>query len=143
AEAERNFQFGSVTLDVLYPFETVQGEIENVNNGSVVIRAVQGENEILLMGDAELEVEAELLAAWAAGEFELAADTLKAGHHGSRTSSSLEFLKVVSPELMVISSGEGNDYGHPHEETLEKAEDLGIAVLRTDLEGTVSLIFED
>ena len=91
AEAERDFQFGSLTLDVLYPFEAVHGEMENVNNASVVIRAVRGEDEILLMGDAEQEVEAELLAAWEAGELELEADILKAGHHGSRTSSSLNF----------------------------------------------------
>ena len=137
AEAERDFEFGSVTLDVLYPFEPVSGKMENVNNASVVIRVVSGENEILLTGDAEQEVEAELLAAGAP----VSADILKAGHHGSRTSSTPEFLEAVGAELMIISSGTGNDYGHPHEETLAKAEDLGMEVLRTDLEGTVSLIF--
>src|SRR3989338_8140793 len=140
AEADRDFEFGSVTLDVLYPFEPVSGKLENVNNASVVIRVVSGEDEILLTGDAEQEVEAELLAAWNAGELELEADILKAGHHGSRTSSTLEFLEAVDAKLMIISSGTGNDYGHPHEETLEKAADLGIEVLRTDLEGTISIV---
>ena len=65
------------------------------------------------------------------------ADVLKMGHHGSRTSSGKAFLEQVSPALCVISCGAGNDYGHPHEETLEKLEKRGITPFRTDQDGTV------
>ncbi|MFT7184194.1 MAG: competence protein ComEC [Oceanicoccus sp.] len=89
----------------------------------------------MLTGDAELESEAEILEAG----IDLNADILKAGHHGSRTSSSWDFLEAVSPSLILISAGIDNSYGHPHEETLEKAADLGIEIRRTDLEGRLSL----
>ena len=138
ASAATDFQFGELHLDVLWPFEAVTGQtVKSGNNVAVVMRASSGENSILLTADVEEEVEEVLLEA---GVF-LEADILKAGHHGSHTSSTPEFLEAVGAELMIISSGTGNDYGHPHEETLAKAEDLGMEVLRTDLEGTVSLIF--
>ena len=63
---------------------------------------------------------------------------LKIGHHGSSTSTSDAFLKAVSPAFAVISCGEGNSYGHPHKETLEKLEAAGIQVLRTDLLGDIT-----
>lgn len=138
AEANVDFVLGDLELDVLYPFNPLTGEeMGNVNNASPVIRAIYGEHSILLTGDAELEVEAELLAAG----MNVQANVLKAGHHGSRTSSSLEFLEAVQPELILISAGEGNSYGHPHIETIEKASEFGIEVRRTDLEGTLSISF--
>ena len=63
---------------------------------------------------------------------------LKVGHHGSSTSTSNAFLQAVSPAWAVISCGEGNSYGHPHEETLKKLEDAGVSVLRTDLLGDIT-----
>lgn len=138
ADDDRDFAFGDLQLDVLFPFEPATGDsMDNVNNASPVIRATWKDVSILLTGDAEREVEAQLLAAG----IDLEADILKAGHHGSRTSSTLEFLKEVDAELMLISCGWGNDYGHPHAETLEKATDLDMEVRRTDLEGKVSLFF--
>lgn len=138
ADDGRDFQFGEVKLDVLFPFEPFTGvEMENVNNASPVIKVVWEEVEILLTGDAEQEVEAALLAAGA----DLSADIIKAGHHGSRSSSTAAFLEAVDAELMLISCGMGNDYGHPHEETLETAADLNMEVRRTDLEGRISMIF--
>lgn len=138
ADDDMDFVLGSVVLDVLYPFKPFTGEeLSNVNNVSPVIMLKYEEYRILLTGDAELEVEAELLG------LDLQADILKAGHHGSKTSSSLAFLEEVNPELMLISAGKDNSYGHPHPETLEKAADLDIEVLRTNLEGRISLIFAD
>ncbi len=140
ADDERDFEFEDVKLDVLFPFEPFTGdEMENVNNSSPVIKVVWGEVEVLLTGDAEQEVEAALLAAG----MDLSADIIKAGHHGSRSSSTDAFLEAVGAELMLISCGAGNDYGHPHEETLEKADDLNMEVRRTDLEGRISIYFED
>lgn len=140
ADDGRDFEFGEVKLDVLFPFEPFTGdEMENVNNASPVIKVTWEEVEVLLTGDAEQEVEAALLAAGV----DLSADILKAGHHGSRSSSTEAFLKAVGAELMLISCGAGNDYGHPHEETLEMAADLDMEVRRTDLEGRISIYFED
>lgn len=142
AEADTDFQLGSLHLDVLFPFESKLGEeMENINNASPVIRASDGEVTILLEGDAEMEVEAEILAQYKPEE--LHANILKAGHHGSRTSSTEAYLDAVEPEWMLISCGAGNTYKHPHPETLEKAEDRGIQVFRTDLEGRISIIFDD
>lgn len=138
ADDGNDFEFGELKLDVLFPFEPFTGdEMENVNNASPVIKVVWKEVEVLLTGDAEQEVEVALLAAGV----NVSADIIKAGHHGSRSSSTEGFLEVVGAELMLISCGTGNDYGHPHEETLEKADDLDMEVRRTDLEGRISLFF--
>lgn len=138
ADNDKDFVFGELKLDVLFPFEPFTGDnMDNVNNASSVIRASWHDASILLMGDAEMEVEAALLSAGA----DLEADILKAGHHGSKSSGTEAFLEAVGAELMLISCGVGNDYGHPHEETLEKAADLGIDVRRTDLEGRITVIF--
>lgn len=156
AEAGTDLRLGDLFFDVLYPFEPISGQsFENVNNASPVIRvSMQSEApddelfSLLLTGDAEQEVEAELLEAYPQCLDEmnepcpLRASILKAGHHGSRTSSSLEFLEVVQPELMLISAGVDNSYGHPHPETLQKAAALGIEVKRTNLEGRISINLE-
>jgi len=131
AQADTDFKFGDLNLDVLYPFEARSGEVmANINNASPVIKV---DEWLLLTGDAEHEVEEELL------NLDLHASVLKAGHHGSRTSSSDAFLAIVEPEIMLISAGLDNDFGHPHPETLEKIADRNITVYRTDQEGRVSL----
>lgn len=138
-----DFVLDGVTFDILYPFEPLLGDtIPNANNSSIVIMVSYGEHRILLTGDAEVEEESELVAAHDRGEINLHANVLKAGHHGSRTSSTSEFLERVDPEVAIISSGEGNSYGHPHPETLETFERLGITVRRTDREGRVRLEFK-
>ena len=86
-----------------------------------------------LPGDEESGAEEDLLASGA----DIGADVLKVGHHGSDTSSSEEFLRAVGPEIAVIECGEGNDYGHPHLEVLERLEAVSAAVYRTDLDGSV------
>lgn len=142
AEADTDFQFGSVTLDVLYPFSNEVGQsFDEPNNSSVVLKVEWGDFSVLLTGDAEKEVEAELLAAWEAGEINLEADVLKAGHHGSDSSSTPEFLEAVDADWMLISCGVDNSYGHPHQVTLDKAEALGMSVFRTDTEGRVTVMF--
>lgn len=137
ANASTDFRLGSLHLDVLYPFEPQVGEeMENINNASVVIKV---DEWLLLTGDAEIEVEEALLSQ----ELDLRASVLKAGHHGSRTSSTEAFLDAVNPDLMLISSGGGNSFGHPHSETLEKAQLRGIQLWRTDLNGRLSIYASD
>ena len=88
---------------------------------------------VLFTGDAEKLVEDEILES----NYNIKADVLKVGHHGSSTSSSENFLNKVSPKYAVISCGVNNEYGHPHKETLEKLKKRNIKTYRTDLEGTV------
>jgi competence protein ComEC len=98
---------------------------------SIVLRVDYGETSFLFTGDAEMMSEEMMLS----DEMPLRADVLKVAHHGSRYSSSPEFLAVVKPEWAVISCGEGNAYGHPHEEVLQALSQT--TVLRTDQLGTI------
>lgn len=102
----------------------------NLNNASVITLYSHGEDDFLFTGDAEKEVE--LLYKDIIGDIEV----LKVGHHGSSSSSSIEFLKATTPEYAVILTGE-NSYGHPHKEVMENLEDLGIEVFRSDESGDI------
>ena len=144
AQASVDFRIGSVLLDVVYPISSLAGrEIENVNNSSIVIRASykdEGgvERRILLSGDCERECEEEILEEG----FDLRADVYKVGHHGSKTASSLPYVREIAPKIAVIQCEEGNKFGHPHAETLRTFGSLGIEdVRRNDLEGTVEMEF--
>ena len=106
---------------------------DELNDWSVGIRLTDGNHSFVMCGDAETEAEEDM----ARSGLNLSADVLKSGHHGSRTSSSPEFLEAVSPSWAVISCGKGNSYGHPHEETLKKYAEHRIQVLRTDEKGTI------
>lgn len=120
---------GGVSLTVLAPVK----DYDNLNNYSVVCRLDCGQTSFLFTGDAEKQVEQDLLDAGA----NLQADVLKAGHHGSSTSSGDAFLDAVRPKIAAISCGQNNDYGHPHKEVMTSFSQRGITVCRTDLQGTV------
>ncbi len=96
----------------------------DTNNQSLVVEYVNGEDKILLMGDAEKEVEEEILSKVSK------VDLLKVGHHGSRSSTSQAFFDKVSPKYAVITCGVNNKYGHPHQETVSKLTE--VEVHRTD-----------
>jgi competence protein ComEC len=115
--------------------------VADANDVSAVVRLRIGGFRYLNTGDAPAETERALLAAWPADS--LAADVLKIGHHGSRTSSALEWLTTVGPDLAVISAGPGNRYGHPHEVTLARLDSAGVRrVWRTDRGGTLCVKVE-
>ena len=124
------YDLGGATLTILGP---VAEDTTNMNNNSVVARLDYGTTSFLFTGDGEAEEEESLLQAGA----ELSADVLKAGHHGSKTSSTGEFLQAVNPRWAAISCGWENSYGHPHSTVLRSLEGLGAAVWRTDLDGSV------
>lgn len=124
---------GNAYLDFLWPLTAISGEeTEKVNNTSLVCRLVDAEEEYLFTGDLEKEGEEEILQQ----NIYLESDILKVGHHGSKNSSTENFLKAVDPEIAVISVGE-NNYGHPHKATLERLEKMGVQVLRTDQKGDI------
>ena len=114
-------------LKLLYPIEDVKGEcieFPNVNNASIVTKLESDSGSILFMGDGEHEVEEFLMKNYK--KEILQTDVLKAGHHCSRTASSEKFLNYISPKYAICCVGEGNKFGHPHEEVIENFERLGI-----------------
>ena len=104
----------------------------NLNLASLVIRMEFGNTSFLFMGDAEIENEKS--CKWEQ------ATVLKVGHHGSNTSSSMGFLKQVKPQISVIMVGEGNDYGHPQKEIINRLEKINTQIYRTDEDGTIWII---
>lgn len=125
---------GGAYADVLYPDRDVPGV--ETNMGSIVLRVVYGQTEFMLTGDAPTNVENWLVSL--DGE-SLQSDVLKAGHHGSRTSTSQAWIDAVDPDYVVISAGRGNSYGHPHEETVSRVASSGALMLST-MGGTVSFV---
>lgn len=124
----------NLAVKILYPLSKINGQsFENTNSASIVSRIFYGKNSVLLTGDAEGNTEAVLL--WSGAD--LSADILQVAHHGSKNSSSQEFLAAVAPQIAVIQAGAKNRYGHPHQETLARLK--GIEILRTDLVGDISL----
>ncbi|HVJ48730.1 ComEC/Rec2 family competence protein [Desulfitobacterium sp.] len=131
AKAGVKLDLGSeVDAELLAPNST---HYEEVNNYSAVLRLTYGQTTFLFTGDAQSESEQEMIKAG----YDLKADVLKVGHHGSRTSTSAEFLTKVQPKYAVISVGKDNDYGHPTANTLTRLQKAGVNVYRTDESGTV------
>jgi competence protein ComEC len=110
------------------------------NNDSLVLRLKFGERTLLFPGDAEKAVERSMLSE--NDEAILHSDILKIGHHGSKNSTTPDFLSAVNPQLAIISSGEGNPYGHPSPEVLDRLQSAGVRTLRTDTNGAIH-IFTD
>ena len=132
AEAGHRIQAGIIELNVLGPLHFYHS---NLNNSSIVLRMTHGDTSFLFTGDMEEIVELELVNAGV----NLHSNVLKVGHHGSHTSTSDIFLDAVSPDIAVISVGEGNRFGHPHSSVISALETLEILIFRTDLHGTIVL----
>ncbi len=129
--AGERWTLGNAEIYSLWPLDA---EDEETNNTSIVLKAVFGAVSYLFCGDLESDAEARLIETGA----DLSANVLKAGHHGSDTSSSYYFLRSVMPQFAIISCGKDNSYGHPHKSTLEKFEQADITYYRTDELGTIS-----
>ena len=133
---------GGAVFEVLGPSAelvkegSVKGYKHDPNNESVVGRLVFGDFSMMLTGDAEKKEEQAILAADSA---HVKSTILKSGHHGSKTSSSADFLRAVQPEAALISCGVNNDYGHPHKETMKKYHALNIPIYVTAENGTITV----
>ncbi len=124
-------------LQILYPWQDLSGQkVENLNNSSIVAKLIYKNNSFLLTGDAEIEVEEELVQS----QTDLSAQVLKVGHHGSKSSTSQEFLDKVKPQYVVIQSGADNNFGHPHLRTISRLEQNGIEILRNDQSGAIIFV---
>lgn len=135
----KSFRWDGVEGDFLWP-EIVPAEVASPakNNDSLVLRLRYGQRSMLLPGDAEKEVERQVLSENTVETMH--ADVLKIGHHGSKNSTIAEFLAEVQPLVGIISAGEDNPYGHPNLELLERLENAGVRILRTDRDGAVHVV---
>ncbi|MBR6253360.1 MAG: DNA internalization-related competence protein ComEC/Rec2 [Clostridia bacterium] len=130
------FMIDEVTFTILYPPKTL--DTTDFNNSSLIIRVDAFDTSILLTGDAEFVEEDELLDYYRNNSI-LDCDILKVGHHGSKTSSSDEFLKAITPNICLISCGVNNKFKHPHQEALERLNKFTNKIFRTDISGEISL----
>ncbi len=121
-----------VYFDVLYA--NASSSSKDLNEASIIGKLAYGSTTVMFTGDAYIDSEAALIN-WCKAC--LAADILKVGHHGSKTSTSEAFLDAVHPAYAVISDGKGNTYGHPNKETLDALNEKNIKIYRTDEEGTI------
>lgn len=124
------YDLADASFTILAPSGSEYGSL---NNYSVAIKLQNGNNSFVFTGDAEVQSENEMLKTG----IDLDADVLKLGHHGSSTSNSDKFLDAVTPDMAVISVGEGNQYGHPDDEVLQAMKDRNIKLYRTDEQGTI------
>lgn len=134
--AGQKISLGADTLEAIWPPAVMpSGFDKDANNESLVIRFTHAGKRVLFTGDMESIVEKTLVEAKA----DLTADILKVPHHGSKFSSTLEFLRAVAPTIAVISAAEDNSYGHPHPDVLARLTAIGADIKRTDELGDIEL----
>jgi competence protein ComEC len=126
----------NVYLEILFPDRDASGM--STNEGSLVSKLVYGNTCMILQGDSPAEIERYLLSISNPQDFKC--QILKVGHHGSRTSTSKEYVEAIDPQYALISLGQDNRYGHPHKEVLETLGNAGIEILRTDLESRITFV---
>jgi beta-lactamase superfamily II metal-dependent hydrolase len=120
-------------IQILSPDKTLLASAE-LNDTGLIELVKTPAFKFLSMADTDLNIESRLVQ-----DFDLSADVLKVGHHGSKYSSGEEFLRRVRPRVAVISAGRGNRYGHPAPEAIARLKAAGAAIFRTDKNGSVSL----
>ena len=128
------FIFGKVTFNIIAPVE----QLDDMNNMSLIIKAVYGDASFLIAGDAENK---EMKSVMSANKsFDFSSDFYLMAHHGSSTSLNKEFLSKANMKVAIISCAKDNSYGHPHKEALEYLNDNNIEYYRTDEVGTITVI---
>ncbi len=136
-DLDDEYTSGDIKFKVIAPISPT----DEANNMSLVVKFTFGDTDFLFTGDAEKDVEAEILDYYPTEMLDC--DLLKVGHHGSNTSSSANFLKATSPKIATISCAYDNDYGHPHGEVLARLEKYGVeTVLITKDEGSF-IVYSD
>lgn len=128
--AGETYPLGDADFTILGPVR----KYRSANDNSICFLLEHGENKFLFTGDAEEDAEEDMLSTGA----DLSADVYKTAHHGSRTASTERFFQKVSPVYAVISCGEGNSYGHPNAEVLNRLRAAGVQMFRTDDQGTIT-----
>jgi len=129
-------QLGNVLIDVLWPRPIQTADSPSRNHDSLVLRVRFGERSFLFTADIEKEAETALVKTGVG----LKADVVKVPHHGSRTSSTEQFIAVAQPAVAVISIGRHSIFGHPHREVVERWRASGAQVITTGEKGTISVV---
>ncbi len=124
------FTLGSSKVQIVGP---VDENTDDLNNTSIVMKLAYGSTSFLFAGDAEKDEENDIIKAG----YDLSADVIKVGHHGSNTSTGYVWLREIMPKYAVISVGKNNRYGHPNEKTLSRLSDADVKLYRTDLQGDI------
>lgn len=139
-----SFKGDGYQITILHPYDifsadSQRGAFSNENDDSIVLKIERNDFSVLFTGDIEMEAEDDLihLGSW------LRSRIIKVPHHGGRTSSSEDFIRLVNPEIAIISVGKYNIYNHPHPETLDRYLSRGIRIYRTDDDGAVTIILND
>ncbi|MBN1325765.1 MBL fold metallo-hydrolase, partial [Candidatus Falkowbacteria bacterium] len=135
---QQDIIFGdNLTLKILYPFNNINGQIaDDANDQSIIAKLVYLDNTFLLTGDAEAHIIEELIN----NNIDISADVLKVPHHGSCAGLNEKIIKIINPEIAVISVGTDNKYGHPCADTINLLNNNNISILRTDTSGTLKFI---
>jgi competence protein ComEC len=124
-----------IELQILFPNQDVSTWIKDTNDGSIVARLTYGKTSFLFTGDSPIDVEHYFVTNFPIPH----TDVLKVGHHGSKTSTSDEFVKMLTPTYGIISDGVNNKYGFPHKEVLDILNQNNVKILRTDQLGTITI----
>lgn len=132
AEAGKEYTLDDVKMTLLSPVQ----DYDDLNNYSVAVKLVHGENSFLFTGDIEKEAENDIIE----NGYDISADVLKVAHHGSSTSSQKKFINAVSPNYAVIEVGSPNSYNHPNADTIQRLENKEITIYRTDLYGNIVFV---
>ena len=130
-----------IYLDVLWPKENNFIEQNALNNNSMVFKISYKKFSILFTGDIEEISEKEMLKSYENNKNFLNATILKVAHHGSKTSTCLEFLKSVNPKIVLIGVGKNNNFGHPSKSVINRLKDNNVQIYRTDYNGEINIIF--
>ena len=118
-------------------YSPTKDSYDDFNDYSPIMKLTYGNKSFIFTGDAEKAVEEEVVKKYSN---ELKADVIKFGHHGSSTSSTKNFIEAISPQYGIISCGVDNSYGHPHRETVDIINTMGIEAYRTDTQGQITVI---
>lgn len=137
---EKNIPFevaeegSSISLDSALTIKVLNSgsDAKDNNESSVILKITYGQIDFLYTGDAEIQQEAEMVS-----KYNVEAEVLKAGHHGSDTSTSQEFINEVQPEVSILSYGEGNSYGHPYSEIVNRLKAIGSDIYSTAVSGDI------
>lgn len=132
AKAGKEYTLDDTKMTLLSPVQ----DYDDLNNYSVAVKLMHGENSFLFTGDIEKETETDILEKG----YDVSAKVLKVAHHGSSTSSQKSFINAVSPQYAVIEVGSPNSYNHPHKETVQRLENKNITIYRTDLYGNIVFV---
>lgn len=133
-----SIKFNNAKIEILYPDNEIINDNAK-NNNALVCKLIYNNFSMLFTGDIEEIAEKKILKLYEKNKEKLRADVLKVGHHGSKTSSSYDFIKTVSPKIALIGVGKDNNFGHPNLGVIERLEKSGATIYRTDNMGEIEL----